>query len=137
MLPSSETALPNQRRRKSRERRSGVRSTATPRRKARRPGRSVSPARSSTGGPNWSLNSRAPLAVPTPGCASFAHASVGTDRSTRRTRFPRLEELVVVRGARCLLEQTARAATVVVQVDSALVRVLDDPLRELERLVDD
>src|SRR5215475_10320863 len=137
MLPRSEIALPNQRRRKARERRSGVRSTVTPRRNARRPGRSVSPARSSTGGPNWSLNSKAPLAVPTPGCAGFARAPVGTDRSTRWNRFPRLEQLVVVRRARRLLEEATRAAPEVVQVDAALVGVLDNPFRELERLIDD
>src|SRR6476660_5692471 len=104
MLPRSDTALPNQSRRNACERRRGVRSIVRPRRKARRPGRSVSPARSSTGGPNWSA---------------------------------KLEELLFVARARGLLEQAARSAAEVVQVDASFVGVLDDPFCELERLVDD
>ena len=48
-----------------------------------------------------------------------------------------LEELLAFGRAGGLLEQAARAAAEVVQVDAALLGVLHDPLGELERLVEE
>src|SRR5436190_3613400 len=47
-----------------------------------------------------------------------------------------LEQLVVVRFGRCL-EQASRATSEVGEVDAAGLRLLGEPLREIERLVED